>query len=698
MLRPAAEVSCPEAQVSRRFFGGNRSLPITQNIALLHRKIIGGTTRMKMAPIGPRAIALSLVFGLATVTAHAQSRQIPNGGSTTPQAAPLGGAGVQQFEIDSATQSDSDSGNDATGQASINRKMDGGGDKHGHGDRANGKEEREEHTALQTTFDGLNFHDQRFANNGNQFSVEPPDQGLCAGNGFVLESVNDVLRVYDTNGNALINPVDLNTFYGYPAAIARNNGKRGPSVTDPSCYYDNDTQRWFHVVLTLDHVGFSASLSGKNHLDLAVSTTSNPLGAYNIYRIPVQDDGTDGTPNHQCAGGPCLGDYPHIGADRNGIYLTTNEFNLFAPGFRGAQLYALSKKALAAGAASVALFQFDTGDINFVSATGFPGFAVIPATSPGKSDDDKKGGTEYLLSSTAVFQDAATDKQVQLWAFTDTNNLNSGQPPILLNSSVATETYGIPSLARQPGVGTNGVGQKPGGGDVDWPLGQCLNDVPCATTFLLGQPDPFTEVIGPLAGDDSRMKQVYFANGEVWGALGTGISFDGTTFGSDGIAYFIIKPKSSDKSLSGKIANQGYVATPKADITYPTFGVTSGGKAIISFTLMGLNDFPGLAYVNVNDQHGAGDIHFATHGVGAQDGFSEYKALTSSRLRPRWGDYGATAVVGNQIFAAQEYIGQSCTLAQYVASNPFGTCGGTRAALGNWGTRIARFSTEGNED
>lgn len=43
-------------------------------------------------------------------------------------------------------------------------------------------------------FQGLNFHDQRFANGGNQFSVEPPDQGLCAGNGFVLETVNDVLQ------------------------------------------------------------------------------------------------------------------------------------------------------------------------------------------------------------------------------------------------------------------------------------------------------------------------------------------------------------------------------------------------------------------------------------------------------------------------------------------------------------------------
>jgi hypothetical protein len=53
---------------------------------------------------------------------------------------------------------------------------------------------------LDRSFEGLNFFDQRFANNGNQFSIEPPDQGLCVGNGFVLETINDVLQVYSTGG------------------------------------------------------------------------------------------------------------------------------------------------------------------------------------------------------------------------------------------------------------------------------------------------------------------------------------------------------------------------------------------------------------------------------------------------------------------------------------------------------------------
>src|SRR5262245_10552162 len=59
------------------------------------------------------------------------------------------------------------------------------------------------------SFNGLNFRDQRLANGGNQFSVEPPDQGLCVGNGFVVEPVNTVVRVYSTAGAPLTGVQDL---------------------------------------------------------------------------------------------------------------------------------------------------------------------------------------------------------------------------------------------------------------------------------------------------------------------------------------------------------------------------------------------------------------------------------------------------------------------------------------------------------
>ena len=41
--------------------------------------------------------------------------------------------------------------------------------------------------AVQLSLQGLNHRDQRLANGGNQFSLEPPDQALCVGNGFTVE-------------------------------------------------------------------------------------------------------------------------------------------------------------------------------------------------------------------------------------------------------------------------------------------------------------------------------------------------------------------------------------------------------------------------------------------------------------------------------------------------------------------------------
>src|SRR5262249_7232386 len=155
-----------------------------------------------------------------------------------------------------------------SGKTAMNRSIASGP---GAGPQVIGNGKAKSNPEVMTSFDGLNFFNQRFANNGNQFSVVPPDQGLCAGNGFVLETVNDVLNIYGNDETSLLGVPDLNTFHGYPAAINRaaNPLTFGPSITDPSCHFDPDTQRWFHVVLTLDRVNPNTqSLNGKNHLDI----------------------------------------------------------------------------------------------------------------------------------------------------------------------------------------------------------------------------------------------------------------------------------------------------------------------------------------------------------------------------------------------------------------------------------------------
>src|SRR6266540_1681277 len=330
-----------------------------------------------LAVVGPRA---------APARADGTTRQIPSSGTTAIRGGATGSGAIQSPEFTPAKHFKSDVTRNSAGaqaaaadrvaaaQAAVtDRSLSRSSGLRGRAAAKVAGARLASSPRLNRSFAGLNHRDQRTANGGNQFSLEPPDQGLCVGNGFVLETVNDVLRVFDKAGNPLTGVTDQNTFYGYPPAVNRTTGAFGPFMADPSCYFDPTTRRWFHVILTLDVDPVSGAFLGSNHLDVAVSRTSNPTGQWAIYRVPVQDDGTQGTPDHGCEGGPCLGDYPQLGADAFGFYITTNEYPFFAAsGFHAAQLYAFNKFALERNAPTVNVTQFDT-----VGAVGGnPGFTL----------------------------------------------------------------------------------------------------------------------------------------------------------------------------------------------------------------------------------------------------------------------------------------------------------------------------------
>src|ERR1041384_2110626 len=365
-----------------------------------------------------------LVSLMGVVPAGAASgivRQIPNSGTGSPVTGEFVPSGSDTTEF--PAQEDEEIADAYNGI--IDRSL---SDGTSHGVSVNSGKKAKSNPGFNTGFEGLNLFQQRYARGGNQFTVEPPDQALCVGNGYVVEAVNDVLNVFNTSGVSVLpdntatnivsgfprnvnHAVDLNSFYGYAPAINRSTGIRGQFVTDPTCIYDAATHRFFLVVLTLEVVPTSGAFTTVNHLDLAVTATSNPPGSWNIYRIDVTNDGTNtGGANP----GPFLGDYPHIGADANGVYLTTNAYPWCCNGFSGAQIYALSKAQLAAGAASVTMVHLDTsGMVNAPSDAGStqPGFTVWPAQSPGvNSFDPANGGTEYFLSSNAA--DEATHPKV----------------------------------------------------------------------------------------------------------------------------------------------------------------------------------------------------------------------------------------------------------------------------------------------
>jgi hypothetical protein len=573
-------------------------------------------------------------------------------------------------------------------------------------------------------FDGLNHYQQRYSRGGNQFSVEPPDQGMCAGNGYVLEAVNQVLNIFNTSGDSVLpdntatnivadfprnvnHAVDLNSFYGYAPAINRTTGVRGPFITDPSCLYDAATQRFFVVVLTLDTFS-NGAFTTVNHLDIAVSQTSNPTGGWNIYRVDVTGDGSPGNTGGPC---PCLGDYPHIGADANGFYITTNSYPWGPGSFDGAQIYAFSKAQLAAGAASVTMVHIDTtGTVNATSPVvqTEPGFTVWPAQSPGTNSFNlNAGGTEHFLSSNAGDEAAGTaftgsSTNLVVWTLTNTSSLNTASPSLNLTNKVLTVgQYGIPPKQQQPGSGTAPT--------IAVPQGYCINDTTtllsngqtgCWRLLFVGEP-AHNEVISRPDSNDTRMQQVMFANGKLWGALDTALNPDGGPQRA-GIEWFIVNP------VAGSLVMQGYLGATGYDLTYPAIAVTASGRGVMAFTATGDTTNPSAALAPIDGIAGVGAWNVVTGGAGAvqDDGFTSYKAQVGNPPRTRWGDYGAAAVDGNSVWIASEYIAHTCDYTDWggplfaggTGDNLLGTCGGAshgpgvRTALANWATRISKLT------
>ena len=491
-------------------------------------------------------------------------------------------------------------------------------------------------------FAGMTHADQRLAGGGNQFSLEPPDQGLAVGNGFVVEAVNLAAAVYNTSGTLLAGPVDLNSFYGLAPTIVRSGPTYGPFVSDPRVLYDAPTGRWFMTVLEIDTDPATGALMGHSSVLIAVSSSNDPTGGWALYALETTNN--NGAPVHQ--GCPCFGDQPLIGADQNGFYISTNEFSIAGPQFNGAQIYAISKAALENGTANTAV-----GFDGLTLAEG-PAYSVMPTITPaGAAFAATGGGTEYFAS--ALDFAGTLDNRVAVWAMTNTTSLNSAAPKLALSYTVVnSQVYGLPPAAEQQ----NGP----------LPLADLLKEKGNPLGVVSN------EHLALVDSDDDRMQQAVYVNGSVWTALGTVVKTpNGPT--RTGIAWFILTPHWTGTSLSASMANQGYLALNQENLTYPSIGVNAAGKGVMTFTVVGPDYFPSVGYATLDATSGAGPVRIAAAGASPDDGFTGYSAFGGARVG-RWGDYtAAVADADGSIWIAAEFIPNA-----------------PRTLLANWGTFIGR--------
>ncbi len=211
-----------------------------------------------------------------------------------------------------------------------------------------------------------------------------------------------------------------------------------------------------------------------------------------------------------------------MGIDAHNVYVSTNEFTGDLRSFNGAQLYAVAKSQLVAGARHVNTVFFPN-----LAVAGAPAYHVQPANTYGSAR------AEYLMSS--LDPNGTFDQRLAVWAVTNTRAVASGRgTPTLSVRVIRSEAYATPPNAQTP----------PGF---------------CSGTLCGKNGTPTT---GVVQTDFDAMQEVQYINGQLVGALNTGLTIAGDTGQRAGAAWFVVRPTLSGPHIGSgtRVTRQGYVA------------------------------------------------------------------------------------------------------------------------------------------
>jgi len=543
-------------------------------------------------------------------------------------------------------------------------------------------------------------------------TVEPPDQGLCAGNGYVVEPLNQgEVQVFNSALSPVSGVIPLDSLMGLTA-------KGWSSGGDIMCQYDYaNGGHWFitqFVSTTPEAAGgpfagcFVGLLDGCRE-GIAVSVTNNPMGAYYVYFLDPNKVNSDP------GAGYLLNDYAKTATTRDALQLFYDEYSLLTGALNGVQQYAFDKNALENGhvKVNVAYENMGTNANLAIPANGAfqpsplppsAWYQVIPAQTTDPSQyDNSNGGTGFMVASLDFL--GFGDNRVATFDWTGLSALNSvgcskcssiefgGS---LLTGHVTYQDEGAPCLASNYatvstfcGLGAQKVGLIPLGSNCV-AYGLATGVISCPESGIASNGDGAT--------------QAFYSNGDLWTAVSTVVNqtFGKTTFEYHlGATYWDIEANNMNSGVHFGFAAQGVVTAAHEDMEFPSVAATPS-SVLMSFTLSGNGGptgadsggfYPSSAYLML----GASNvIHVSALGASPQDGFTEYQgySVTGADLttRPRWGDYGQVVYDPGtgKFFFATEYIQHpNCDLTAF-GKDP--TCGGTRDTNANWGTSINSLS------
>lgn len=235
----------------------------------------------------------------------------------------------------------------------------------------------------------------------NPCACTPPDPNLGVGPGHVFEMVNTAGIIYAKNGTLVKDTFALSSFFNLP----------GSSLSDPQVFYDSASGRWFASIVDITNTG----------LRIAVSTTTDPTGTFNLYSVSV---------------GTRLPDQPFIGVNDDKFVITVNDYSSSGTTFLGVQYWVLNKSELVNGAFTV----------HFVTSTpDTTMFTLRPARHLTSTS------IFYMITnclSSCVTDPLSTTSSAELVAL-------SGVPPGTV--SVTTHTFSISTSTQPPNAAQAGT-------------------------------------------------------------------------------------------------------------------------------------------------------------------------------------------------------------------------------------------------
>lgn len=175
----------------------------------------------------------------------------------------------------------------------------------------------------------------------------PPDTALAVGPGQVIEMVNAAARI-STKDGATLDHIDMTVMFPPQTPFAL--------TFDPVVVYDDVAQRFYVAILEVD------TLALTSFLHIAISNTSTPASFTTDFTERITIDLVQ-TSN---INGLLWGDYPKMGYNYDGLFVTTNMFSFVGNIYDHTQIVSFLKPTiLDQNNATLRFNQTNRNDLNF---------------------------------------------------------------------------------------------------------------------------------------------------------------------------------------------------------------------------------------------------------------------------------------------------------------------------------------------